>query len=116
LALSPARPDRPILFAHQDAKRLLVQAELDRAIADQFAVKLDRDGLVAVHAQSPGLEIFNLRDVNVGTKYHILEIFNDLELAEPLEDDDVQQTVVDHCLFKKWKWAAIEPPVADKDE
>src|SRR5260370_31631255 len=51
LALSPARPDRPILFAHQDAKRLLVHAELDRAISDQFPIELDRDGLVAVHAQ-----------------------------------------------------------------
>jgi len=113
---SAVRPDRSILFGHEDAKRALLHAKVHRAIADQFAVEFDWDGLIAFHAQPPGLEIFNLRHANVGTKYYVLQVFDDLEIPEPLEDDDVLKAIVDHGVFKKWKSAAIEAYVADQDE
>ncbi len=105
-----------ILFGDEDAKRSLMDTELHRAITDQFPVDFDRDGLIAFHPQSAGLEIFNLRHPNVGAKHNVLEIFDNLEIAETLEDDNVQQTVVDHRVFKKREGAAVEPSVADKNE
>ena len=37
------RPDGTFLFRREDAKRALEEAELDRTIADQFAVDFNRD-------------------------------------------------------------------------
>src|SRR6266480_4659412 len=105
----------PILL-HQNAKRAFGQAEFDRTIADEFAVEFDRDGLVAFHPQSPGLEIFDLGHTNVGTKHDILQIFDDLKIAKALEYDHVQKTVIDHGMLKKGKRPAVQSTIAHQDE
>src|SRR5947209_3160047 len=86
---SPARPDMSLL-PHQNPKRTLVEAEFHRAIAHQFAVDFDRHDLIAFDADLAGLEIFNLRHTNVGTKYYILQIFDDLDITELLAYNDIQ--------------------------
>src|SRR6266705_3562981 len=92
------------ILLHQNAKRSFVESEFYRTIADPFAVDFDRHGLIALHSDPARLEIFNLLHANVGTKYYVLQIFDDLEITEPFEDDDVQKAIVDHGVFKKWKW------------
>src|SRR3982074_1700234 len=104
-----------ILF-HQNAKRALGQAEFHRTIADQLAVDFDRHRLLAFHPQSPGLEIFDLGHTNVGAKYDVLQIFDDLKIAEALKNNDVQKAVVYHGVLKKWKWPAVQATIPDKDE
>ena len=104
------------ILPHQNAKRTFVEAEFHRAIAHQFAVDFDRHDLIALDADLAGLEIFNLRHTNVGTKYYILQIFDDLEITESLEDNDVQKAIVDYGVFKEWKRAAIQATVTDEDE
>ena len=104
------------ILLHQNAKRALGQAEFDRTIADQFAVEFDWNGLIAFDAQPTGLEIFDLGHTNVGTKHDVLQIFDDLKIAETLKNDNVQETVIDHGVLKKWKRSAVQAAVADEDE
>src|ERR1700730_8846719 len=44
-----SRRTMSILFRNQNPKRTLLQAKFYRAIAHQFAIELDRNGLVAFH-------------------------------------------------------------------
>src|ERR1700682_1676221 len=100
----------------EDAKELFLHAEFDRRSADQFPVKLDRDGLVAGHAQAGRLKVFDLRRVYLGAKQDVLKISDDLQITETLEDNHVKQPIIVNGVFKKRKRAAIEASVADQDK
>ena len=63
---------------------------IDRAPADQFAIEFDWNILIAGYAQVPSLKIFDLGNPNVRTEHDILKIFDDLEITQPFEDDDVK--------------------------
>src|ERR1700736_1459635 len=105
-----------ILSRDEHPKRILLEAKLDRAIADQFAIELHRHGLIAFHAQPHGLEIFNLGDANVRTKYDVLQVFDDLKITEPLEDNDVKKTVIKRNTLEEWKRPAIQAAVRHKNK
>jgi len=69
------------LLGHEDAKRSLMETLNSTGNYRQFPVDFDRDGLIAFHTQSAGLENINLRHPNVGAKHNVLEIFDNLEIA-----------------------------------
>src|ERR1700756_953082 len=96
------------LSGHYDAKRTLAHGELDRAISYQLAIQFYRHQFIAVHLQAPGLKILDLRRANLGTENDVLQIFDDLEVAEALENNHVKQAVIDHSLFEKGKWSAVK--------
>ena len=45
-----------------------------------------------------------------------MEILDDFQIAEPLEDDHIKQTIIDDSVFKKWERPSVKTPVADKNE
>ena len=100
----------------EDAKALFLHAEFDRRSADQFPVKLDRDWLVAGHAQARRLKVFDLRCVYLGAKQDVLKISDDLQITQTLEDNHVKQPIIVNGVFEKRKRASIEPSVADQDK
>ena len=84
--------------------------------SDQFAIELDRDILHAAHAQAARLEIFHFARGDIGSENDVLQIFQQLEIADLLEDEDVEQAIVDHRVLEKRKRPAVKPAVADEDE
>ena len=100
----------------QNAKRSLPNSEINRATAREFAIELKGNVLFARYAQLPRLKIFDFRNVNVGAEYNVLEILDDFEIAEPFEDDDVKQSIVDDSLFKEREGPAVKAPVANENE
>src|SRR5438270_8562777 len=97
------RTCRSFLCRHEHAERSFFQTEFDRAVADEFAIQLYRHRLIAVHPQSRRLKILDLRNANFRTEHDVLEILDDLEIAEAFENDHVQFPVIDDGMFKKWK-------------
>ena len=49
-------------------------------------------------------------------EYNVLEILDDFEIAEPFEDDDVKQSIIDDGVFKKREGPSVKAPVADENE
>ena len=66
--------------------------------------------------QLPRLKKFDFRNLNVGAEYNVLEISDDFEIAEPFEDDDVKQAIIDDSLFKKREGPSVKAPVSDKNK
>src|ERR1700736_1698335 len=64
----------------------------------------------------PRLKIFDLRCANFGTKDNVLQIFNDLKIPEPFENNDVKETIIDYGVFKKGKRSTVESPVPNQHE
>src|SRR5258708_7862840 len=56
----------------ENAERFSFYLKLDRADTDQFTVQLDRDFVVAAHAQPRRLEIFNFRQIDLGVEENVL--------------------------------------------
>src|SRR5207302_2922939 len=110
------RTCRSLLRRDKDAERSFLETELDWAIADELAIELNRHRLVALHPQSRRLKILNLRNANFRTEHDVLEIFDNLEIAEAFENDHVQLPVVNDGMFKKWKRSAIKPAVSHQHE
>src|SRR2546423_2962413 len=116
IPVAAAATGHSILAWRQDPERSLVKAKFHRAIADQFTVELHRHGLVAFHAQSPGLKIFDFRNANVRTEDDVLQIFNDFEIAETFEDDHIQEPVIEQGMFEKWKRTTIQTSIPNQNE
>ena len=68
----------------------MLDLEFNRTIASELAVKLQGDIVLARYAQAASLKIFNFRSADFGAEYDVLEIFNDFEIAEPFEHDDIK--------------------------
>jgi hypothetical protein len=98
----------------QNAKRSLPNSKINRAITRELAIQLHGDVLFAGYTQLPRLKIFDFRNLNVGAEYNVLEISDDFEIAEPLEDDDVKQAIIDDGLFKKRERPSVKAPVSDE--
>ena len=64
----------------------------------------------------PRLKIFDFRNLNVGAEYNVLEILDDFEIAEPFEDHDIKQTIVDDSVFKKREGPSVKASVANENE
>src|ERR1700730_5001142 len=62
----------------------------------------------------PGLKIFDLRCANFGTKDNVLQIFNDLKIPEPLENNHVKEAIIDYGVFKKGKRSTVESPIPNQ--
>src|ERR1700719_2787002 len=101
---------------HQHSKAAFAQGEFDWTITNQFSVELHRHFLFAFNSQMPGLEIFDLRRSNFRAENDILQVFDDLKIPDPLENDDVKQAVIDNGVFEKRKWPAVESAVADQQK
>ncbi len=86
----------------QNAKRFLLDLEVNRTVAGQLAIELQGNVLLARYAQAASLEIFNLGDTNLGAEYNILEILDDFEIAEPFEHN--QDSLADRncALTRGW--------------
>ena len=41
---------------------------------------------------------------------------DDFEIAEPFEDDDVKQAIIDDSLFKKWEGPSVKAAVSDENK
>src|SRR5207248_7633954 len=95
--------------------RSLPNSEINRAIAREFAIELKGNVLFARYAQLPRLKIFDFRNLNVGAEYNVLEILDDFEIAEPFEDHDIKQTIVDDSVFKKREGPSVKASVANED-
>ena len=78
------------LAPDQDPQGAFLKPEFHRAIAHEFAIEFNWNGLIAFHAKSTRLEILNLRHTDFRTEYDVLQIFDDFEVTESLEDNDVQ--------------------------
>src|ERR1700730_7406366 len=100
-----------ILSRNQNPERTLLDAKFNRTIADQFAVELYRHSLIAFHAQPSSLEILDLGNTNVRTKHDILQIFDDLKITEPLEDNDVEKTVIECRTLKNGNGPPYKRPL-----
>src|SRR4030095_5116313 len=85
-------------------------------IAREFAIELQGNVLFARYAQLPRLKIFDFRNLNVGAEYNVLEISDDFEIAEPFENDDVKQAIINDSLFKKRQEHSVKAPVSDKNK
>jgi hypothetical protein len=88
--------------------------EINWTVARQLAIELQGNVLFARYAQAPRLKIFNFGNANVGAEYNILEIFDDFQVAEPFEQDDVKQPVIYNRVLEKWERSSITAPVPDK--
>src|ERR1041385_632959 len=84
----------------QNAKCSLPNSKINRAITRELAIHLQGYVLFAGYSQLPRLKIFDFRNLNVGAEYNVLEISDDFEIAEPCEDDDVKQAVIDDSVFE----------------
>ena len=100
----------------QNAKRSLPDSKINRAITGEFAIQLQGDVLFAGYAQLPRLKIFDFRNFNVGAEYNVLQILDDFEIAEPFEDNDIKQTIVDDGLFKKWEGSSVKAAVSNENK
>jgi hypothetical protein len=100
----------------QNAKRSLSNSKVNRAIACEFAIELHGDVLFACYAQSLRPKIFDFGNLNVGAEHHVLEVLDDFKIAEPREDDDVQQAVIDDSVFKKRERPSVKPPVTNENK
>jgi hypothetical protein len=100
----------------QNAKRSLPNSKINRAITRELAIQLQGDVLFAGYAQLPCLKIFDFRNLNVGAEYNVLEISHDFQIAEPFEDDDVKQAIIDDSLFKKREGPSVKAPVSDQNK
>jgi hypothetical protein len=90
--------------------------EINGAIACQFAIELKGNILLACNPQLASLKIFDLGGVNVGTEYNILEILDDFEIAEALEHDDIEESVIDAGILKEWEGSSVKTAVSDKNK
>src|SRR5207248_3229527 len=55
-------------------------------------------------------------NLNVEAEYDVLEILDDFEIAEPFEDHDIKQTIVNDSVFKKREGPSVKAPVANENE
>src|ERR1700719_410185 len=78
------------LSPDQDPQGAFLKSELHRAIAHEFAVEFNWNCLIAFHAKPTRLKILNLRHSDFRAEYDVLEIFDDFQVAESLEHNDVQ--------------------------
>ncbi len=73
----------------QNAKRFLLDLEVNRTVAGQLAIELQGNVLLARYAQASRLKIFDFGNTDIRAEYNVLEIFDDFEEAEPFEHDDI---------------------------
>ena len=64
--------------------------KINRAIAGQFAVKLQGNILFTGHAKAASLEIFNFWNADVRAEYNVMEIFNDFEEAQSFKHNHIK--------------------------
>ena len=100
----------------QNAKRFLLDPEFNRTIAGELAIKLQGNILLARYAQAASLKIFNFRSADFGAEYDVLEIFDDFEIAEPFEHDDIKQAIIDDGVLEKRERPAVKAPVSDENK
>ncbi|SRR5581483_1198295 len=108
--------DLSIALGSEHAQGFFPDLKLHRTDADQLAVELDRNVFVTGNTQAFRLEILDLRYANFRAEKNFLEVTNDFEVTELFENDDVEQAVVDHGLFKKWEWTAVAPAISNEHE
>ena len=94
----------------------MLDLEFNRTVAGELAVKLQRDILLARYAQAASLKIFNFRSADFGAEYDVLEIFNDFEVAEPFEHDDIKQAIIDDGALEKGERPSVKAPVSDENK
>jgi len=128
----PSRADQPIppygltdncggyrlihCAGRQNSQPVISQRKLDRATSHQFTVQFYRDILIAADAQMLGLKIFDFWNSNIGAEKYFLQVFDDVEIADLLERDNIEQPVVQQRMFEEREWTAIAPTVADQHE
>ena len=94
----------------------MLDLEFNRTVTGELAVKLQRDVLLARYAQAASLKIFNFRSADFGAEYDVLEIFNDFEVAEPFEHDDIKQAIIDDGALEKGERPSVKAPVSDENK
>jgi hypothetical protein len=62
------------------------------------------------------LKIFDFRNLNVGAEHNVLEIFDDFEIAEAFEDDDVKQTIINDSVFKKREGPSVKAAISNENK
>jgi hypothetical protein len=100
----------------QNTQQLVLDSEINRTIAGQLAIELERNVLLARYAQAPRLKVFNFRNSDLGAENDVLEILDDFEIAEPFEHDDIKQAVIHNGLLEEWKRTSIQAPVSNENE
>jgi len=100
----------------EHAKTAFPHPEFDRAVANQFAVNLDRDLFLGRNPDAFGLEIFQVRHADGRTENHVLQIANNIEITDALENDDIEETIIDQGALKEGERSAVEAAVADENE
>src|SRR4029078_6947156 len=89
---------------------------INRAIARQLAIKLHGHVLLARYAQLPRLKIFDFRNLKDGAEHNILDIFDDFEIAEAFEDDDVKQTIINDSVFEKRERPSVKAAISNENK
>ena len=90
--------------------------KLYRAGPDQLAVDLDRHLILGGNTQAFGLKILQLRHADGGAEDDLLQITNNVEIADSLEYDDIEQAIVDEGAFEEWEWSTIKATISDENE
>src|SRR5207249_9604175 len=90
--------------------------EFDWAVANQFAIKLDRDLFLGGNSKAFGLEIFQIGHGDGRAEDHILQIANNIEITDTLENDHIEEAIVDKGALEEREWSAVETAVANEDE
>src|ERR1700730_6930722 len=62
----------------------------------------------------PRLEVFHFRQFDLRAEEHILEVFDDFEISQLLERDDVEQPIIHDSVLEKGKRTTVAAPVADQ--
>src|SRR5438105_5330502 len=91
-------------------------SKLDRAGPDQFAIDLDWDLILGGNTQTLGLKILQFWHADGGAEDHLLQITNNLEIADSLKYDDIEQAVVDEGAFKERERSTIKAAISDEDK
>src|SRR5919201_6417014 len=100
----------------QNVQLSVAYCEFNRTVASEFAVEFDRHILLARDANLPGLEIFDFRQTNLRAEGDVLEVFDNLEVTELFERDDIEQAVIIGGVFEKRKRPAVMTAVPNQDE
>ena len=90
------------------------QFEFDRTVADQLAIQLYGHVLIASDPQSLSLKIFHFRQGDVGAKKYLLQIFNDLEITDLPESNDIEKPIIQGGVFKEREWSSVTPAIPDQ--
>src|SRR5438552_10631887 len=96
------------LRRHQDPQLALVDLKFYRALPDQFAIDFHRNIFFARYPELFGLKIFDLGQTNLRAEQNVLQIFDDLEITELFEDDNIEQAIINHRVLKEWERTSIK--------